>query len=58
MNYNDYVNALLDIGVTHALYLDMGGGWNYSYYRGNNGSVCFIHDKRIPYTTNWITFYK
>lgn len=58
MRYGDFVDAMLRIGVRHALYLDMGGGWNYSYYRDNNDKVHYIHDHRIKYTTNWITFYK
>ncbi len=58
MSYKDFIDALMNIGVTHALYLDMGAGWNYSFYRDNDNSVHFIHNHRIPYTTNWITFYK
>ncbi len=56
--YKDFIDGLLNMGVTHALYLDMGTGWNYSYYRDNENTVHFIHNKKIKYTTNWITFYK
>ncbi|MBS5527375.1 MAG: hypothetical protein KHX42_04370 [Prevotella sp.] len=58
MPYKDFILSLLDIGVKHAIYLDMGSGWNYSYYRGNEGKVHYIHNRQIKYTTNWITFYK
>jgi len=56
--YKDFVSDLLKAGVVHALYLDMGKGWNYSFYRDDNGKVRFIHNQRIKYTTNWLTFYK
>lgn len=56
--YGDFMQALLDAGVTEAIYLDMGPGWNYSWYRDHNGVAQKIHDKKIQYTTNWITFYK
>ena len=55
--FGDFIQNLLGIGVTEALYLDMGPGWNYSWYRDSAGKVHEIHKKRIIYTTNWITFY-
>lgn len=58
MSYKDFIQALIKAGAKHALYLDMGKGWNYSFYRDNSGKVRYIHNYRIPYTTNWITFYK
>lgn len=57
MSYKEFVTALKNAGVKHALYLDMGRGWNYSFYRNNKGELRYIHNERIPYTTNWITFY-
>ena len=56
--FGDFVSQLLEIGVTEALYLDMGPGWNYSWWRDSLDNAIDIHHKRIPYTTNWITFYK
>ena len=49
--------------VTHALYLDMGRGWNYAWFRNEDGKVkeIFPESKLAPsykYRTNWITFYK
>ena len=63
MTYESFVNYLRDYKVTHALYLDMGSGWNYAWYRDSNGRVkeCFPESKSSPnykYRTNWITFYK
>lgn len=55
--FGDFIQALLDESVTEAIYLDMGAGWNYSWYRDDNGVAHEIHRKKIPYTTNWITFY-
>lgn len=55
--------TLSDFKVKHALYLDMGSGWNYAWYRDKNGKVIerFPESKKSPnfkYRTNWITFYK
>ncbi len=58
MPYGDFIKLLMGLEVTHALYLDMGRGWNYSFYRDKQGEAQFIHHVKIPYTTNWITFYK
>ena len=63
MSYEAFVNSLMDYKVTHALYLDMGSGWNYAWYRDTGGKVveCFPSSKTSPnykYRTNWITFYK
>ena len=56
--FGDFIQALLDEGVAEAIYLDMGPGWNYSWYRDDSGVPHEIHNHRIIYTTNWITFYK
>lgn len=53
-----FIQALLSEGVSEAIYLDMGTGWNYSWWRDQNGIAHEIHKYKIPYTTNWITFYK
>ncbi len=57
-NYTAFLDNLIKSGVNHALYLDMGRGWNFSYYRANDNSINYIHDYRIKYTTNWIIFKK
>lgn len=63
MTYEFFVKCLNAYKVTHALYLDMGIGWNYAWYRDKNGKVkeIFPESKLAPsykYRTNWITFYK
>ena len=49
---------LCDYGVTHALYLDTGVGWSYSWYRDNNNEVQVLHPHVHPFNTNWLIFYK
>lgn len=49
---------LCDYGVTHALYLDTGFGWSYSWYRDNNNEVHVLHPHLHPFNTNWLIFYK
>ena len=63
MTYEFFVKCLSAYKVTHALYLDMGRGWNYAWYRDKGGKVkeIFPESKLAPsykYRTNWITFYK
>jgi len=63
VTYEFFVKNLKDYKVSHALYLDMGRGWNYAWYRNKNGYVeeCFPGSKSAPsfrFRTNWITFYK
>jgi vancomycin permeability regulator SanA len=58
MSFGNFISNLLSIGVTEALYLDMGVGWNYSWYRDANGTTIPIHSAKTKYATNWIVFYK
>ena len=63
MTYEFFVKCLSAYKVTHALYLDMGRGWNYAWYQDKEGKVkeIFPESKLAPsykYRTNWITFYK
>ncbi len=58
MAYGDFVSKLKTRGVSYALYCDMGTGWNYSWYRDENGDVVEIFPTPGKYTTNWIAFYK
>lgn len=63
MTYEFFVNCLNVLKVKHALYLDMGSGWNYAWYRDKEGKIIeqFPESKKSPnykYRTNWITFYK
>ena len=63
MTYEFFVKRLSAYKVSSALYLDMGRGWNYAWYRDKGGKVkeIFPESKLAPsykYRTNWITFYK
>ncbi len=60
VEYDEFVRRLVNYGVTHALYLDMGSGWNHSWWRDTGGEVHDIHPRieKCRYCTNWITFYK
>lgn len=63
MTYESFVKCLGAYKVTHALYLDMGRGWNYAWYRDVNGKIkeIFPESKKASsykFRTNWITFYK
>lgn len=63
MPYGQFVKSLKTYKVHHALYLDMGSGWNYAWYRDADGKIKerFPESKKsasYKYRTNWITFYK
>lgn len=58
MSFGNFIKSLLKVGATEALYLDMGTGWNYSWYRDANGTPVEIHQTPTRYATNWITFYR
>ena len=52
---SDFRKALLDAGVTDALYTDMGYRWNYSFYRLQEGDeATFLFDKPHPDASNFI----
>ena len=54
--FGQFITQLLDAGVTEALYLDM-GGWDYSWYRDEDGNAVVTHPNKTKYATNFITFY-
>ena len=57
VRFGDFKKMLLRYGVTHAIYLDMGSGWNHAWYRDGD-KVRELHPKTHGYCTNWITFYR
>lgn len=57
VKFGDFIKSLLQVGATDALYLDMGPGWNYSWYRDANSNAVEIHSTATKYATNWVTFY-
>lgn len=58
MPYREYLDHLLAFGVQNALYMDMGTGWNHSFYRDELDQLHIIHPKTHSYPTNWLVVYK
>lgn len=58
MAFGAFKKQLVAYGVKEALYLDMGPGWNHSWYRDEDGNVIDIYPYQHPYCTNWLTFYR
>ena len=56
--YGVFTEYLHGLPIRNALYMDMGAGWNHSFYRDENDSLHIIHPHTHDYCTNWITFYK
>ena len=55
ISLGDYIKALSDLNVKDALYLDMGFGWNYGWYRETSKSKPVkLFEFRSPYQTNWL----
>ena len=53
--FQDFVKALLQMGISEALYLDMGRGWNYGWYRQTTNSPAInFFDYKSAYQTNWL----
>lgn len=51
----DFINSLIKLDVSDALYLDMGTGWNYGWYRSTEcDSPTLLFNYRSPYQTNWL----
>lgn len=57
LSFGDFRSKLLQYDVSNAIYLDMGSGWNYAWYR-DRSIIKELHPKKHNYCTNWITFYK
>lgn len=60
-SFRTFIDNLLAAGATEALYLDMGAGWNHSWYRPEvdgelMGPAVIIHPKAHNYCTNWLVF--
>jgi hypothetical protein len=55
--FGDFKKKMMELDISDALYLDMGNGWNYAWYR-DAGKIVELHPKTHNYCTNWITFYK
>ena len=57
ISFGDFKKILKNYGVKHAIYTDMGNGWNYAWYRSETGIV-ELQPYKHPYCTNWITCYR
>ena len=59
VDYERFVALLEEFAPRHALYMDMGAGWNHSWWRYAQGLVHEIHPtaEKSRYCTNGITFY-
>jgi len=60
VSYEKFVSLLEQFAPRHALYMDMGAGWNHSWWRDDQGEIHEIHPmaEKSRYCTNWLTFYK
>lgn len=58
MHFEDFLNKLEELNVTNALYMDMGAGWNYSWYRRESGRAKTLFGLKVPWSHNWIVFRK
>ena len=55
--FGHFMDGLEKLGVKNAVYCDMGRGWNYSWYRRDDGTVKELFTTPGKYTTNWVAFY-
>ena len=58
LQFEAFMEELQRIGVTNALYMDMGAGCNYSWYRNAYGRVVTLFGLPVPWSHNWIVFRK
>ena len=60
VQFSEFLSNLQILQPTEALYMDMGSGWNHSWYRQEDNSIEEIHPIHFKsrYCTNWITFYR
>ena len=57
-HFETFMEELLRLGVTNALYMDMGAGWNYSWLRNAQDRVVTLFGLPVPWSHNWIVFRK
>ena len=57
VSFGEFIQLLLDAGMDEALYMDMGPGWNYSWYREYpDSNATWIHSASLSSATNWLVF--
>lgn len=59
MPFGQFITLLLNARAEEAIYMDMGAGWNYSWYREYADSAAtFIHPWPLSSATNWLVFHR
>ncbi|MDO4187667.1 MAG: hypothetical protein Q4D29_01635 [Lachnospiraceae bacterium] len=58
MHFDDFLIKLKELNVENALYMDMGAGWNYSWYRKTTGTPKTLFGLKVPWSHNWVVFRK
>lgn len=58
MHFTDFMEELQKLGVTNAIYMDMGAGWNYSWLRQASGKTLQLFGFPVPWSHNWVIFRK
>ncbi len=58
LHFDEFMDELHRLGVTNAVYMDMGAGWNYSWYRNASDKVVTLFGLPVPWSHNWVTFRK
>ena len=58
LRFEDFMAELHRLNVTNALYMDMGAGWNYSWFRNANNRVVTLFGLPVPWSHNWVVFKK
>lgn len=56
MHFEDFLATLQKLHVKNALYMDVGAGWNYSWYRTASGKVRSLFGLKVPWSHNWVVF--
>ena len=58
LHFDEFMKELKRLRVTNAVYMDMGAGWNYSWYRNAADKVVTLFGLPVPWSHNWIVFRK
>lgn len=56
--FQSFKNLLMKIKVEKAIYMDVGMGWSYAWYRMDSHQIVSIHPKLHPFISNWLVFRK
>ena len=55
-HFPEFLAEVQKLGVENAIYMDMGAGWNYSWYRQLSGKVLTLFGLSVPWSHNWLVF--